>query len=748
MSPTVWLRRNLAALGAVASFAAPAASAAVLRGVPFHFEANRGQLAPAARFVARSGDGDFFFLPGETVLALATSERPAVLRMRWIGSRTDAAIVAEQPLAARVHSFRGADPKQWRTEIPTFARVRYDDLYRGIDVAYYGHAGSVEHDLLVAPGADVAQARLAIDGADSVAIAPNGDLAIAVAGRSVRLHAPVSYQERDGARVPVASRWVLDEARRASIAVGDYDRARELVVDPVLTYSTFFGGDAEDGANGIHVDATGILFGGNTVSTDLPAPSQAPNPGAADAFVAKLDPTGATLLSITYFGGNGEEIERDMVVDSGGNAYLFGETTSTDLPTTEGAFDRTCGSDGLCNGAIPDTFVAKFNGATLEFATYLGGGGSDIAGKIAVDGERNAYVAGYTNSVDLPATEGAFDESCGTDGACNDVKRDCFVAKLAANGANLAYLTYLGGSAFDRCFGVDIAKGDRAIVVGSTFSADFPATQGAYDTTCGDDGACDSGGLEATADDGFVAMLDSAGANLVYATFLGGSGNGDTAIDEYGWAVRADANGGATIVGQTDSSDFPTPNGARTSYGGGLLDAFVARIDPTGASLEYGTYVGGVGTDQGLGLALDPQGGIVVSGVTDSTDFPLVDALPGPGNVCTWCASGFTEGFVTVIDASGDAFSFSTWLGGSSSDYAPGVAVVGSSLYVLGDTYSADFPTQNPLQATHGLGENYDAFVARIEVPELDTALLAIASIAAILCARAHRDRADQSHRR
>jgi hypothetical protein len=747
MSRNLWLRRRLAALASALALIALSADAAVLRGVPFHFEANRGQLAPAARFVARGGDGDFFFLPGETVLALAAPERPAVLRMRWIGARADVPIVAEQPLAARVHSFRGADPKQWRTDIPTFARVRYDDLYPGIDVAYYGNAGSVEHDLLIAPGADVAQARLAIEGADVIAIAPNGDLAIAVAGRSVRLHAPVSYQERDGVRRPVESRWVLDEQRHASIAVGDYDRARPLVVDPVLTYATFFGGDAEDGANGIHVDASGITFGGNTASTDLPAPAQAPNPGAADAFVAKLDPTGASLLSITYFGGNGEETERDLVVDAGGNAYLFGETTSTNLPTTQGAFDSTCGSDGLCNGDVPDTFVAKLNGATLVYATYLGGSGSDIAGKVAVDTERNAYVAGYTNSIDLPATDGAFDESCGTDGACDDVKRDCFVAKLDASGANLAYLTYLGGSAFDRCFGVAVDGSDRAIVVGSTFSGDFPATDGAYDTTCGDDGACDSGGGEATADDGFVAMLDAAGANLVYATFLGGSGNGDTAIDEYGWAVRADADGAATIVGQTDSSDFPTPNGARTNYGGGFLDAFVAKLDPTGASLDYATYLGGVGTDQGLGLAIDSLGGIIVTGVTDSTDFPQVDALPGPGNVCTWCASGFTEGFVARLDPSGDAFSFSTFLGGSSSDYAPGVTVRGTSLYVLGDTYSADFPTQNPLQAAHGLGENYDVFVARI-VPEPDAALLAIASIAAILCARAHRDRADQSHRR
>ena len=744
MSCDLPIRCRIAALAAVL-LAAPLAEAATLRGVPFHFEANRGHFAPAARFVARGTGTTFFFLPGESVLALAGPDGPAVLRMRWIGARGDAPIVGEQPLAGRVNVFHGADPRQWRTDVPTFGRIRYDDLYPGIDVAYYGNAGSVEHDLLVAPGADVAQARLAFEGADSEAIAANGDLAIAVGGRSVLLHAPLSYQEHDGVRHPVASRWTLDDAGHASIVVGDYDRRRPLVVDPVLESSTFFGGNAEDGVNGLHVDASGVTFGGNTASTDLPAPDQAPNPGAADAFVAKLDASGTSLLSITYFGGSGEETERDLRVDANGDAYLFGETTSTDLPTTEGAFDRSCGSDGACNDPlmpIPDTFVAKFHAGTLVYATYLGGSGSDIAGKIAVDADAHAYVAGYTNSVDLPATDGAFDQTCGTDGNCNNVKRDCFVAKLDVDGANLAYLTYLGGSAFDRCFGIDVDASGRAVVVGSTFSADFPATPGAFDTTCGNDGACDSGGPDATADDGFVAMLDPEGANLVYATFLGGSGNGDAMIDEYGWAVRVDADGHATVVGETDSSDFPTPNGARTSFGGGILDAFVARLDPTGAALEYATYLGGTGTDQGLAVASDALGRLVVTGVTDSIDFPRNEALPGPGNECANCGQGFTEGFVTMLDAGGDEFVFSTFLGGSSSDYVPGVAVFGSSIYLLGDTYSADFPTRAALQWVHGAGANYDAFVARIEVPEPDAALLAVAALAALAgCGPGRRNR-------
>jgi hypothetical protein len=698
--------------------------------LPLHFEPNRGQLAPAARFAARARDGTLSLLPGELVLAQAG----ATLRLRWIGARLDAPITGESPLAGRVNYVRGADPGRWHLGIPTFGRVRYAGLYPGIDATFYGRDGSVEHDLVVAPGADPAGARLAIVGADAVAIDAAGDLVMTVAGGRVRLRAPSSYQERAGVRVPVESRWQLDGARRARVAVGAYDRARTLVIDPVLTYSTYLGGNGEDNGSGLHVDRTGITMGGNTTSTDLPAPggAQTANAGGFDSYVAKLDPTGATLLYATYFGGSGDDTERDLVVDGAGDAYVIGETGSADLPTTEGAFDRTCGTDGACGGG-PDVFVAKFAGAdgTLLYATYLGGSGSDIAGKIAVGPDGSAYLAAYTNSVDLPATDGAYDRTCGTDGACNQTcendvctkRRDCFAAKLTPGGGALAYATYLGGSDFDRCFGIGIDAAGRAVVVGSTFSADFPATEGAFDTTCGTDGACDTTCVDetcTTADDAFAAMLTPDGSGLVYATFLGGSGNGDTAIDEYAWAVDVDPNGRAVVVGQTDSTDFPTPNGARTQFGGGVLDAFVVAIDPTGASLAFGTYLGGVGDEQGLGVAVDGLGRIHVTGVTASTDFPQVDPLAGPGNACASCEAGFTDAFVATLDPTGGELLFSTFLGGTNSDYGASIALAGpATVYVAGDAASLDFPTVAPFQATHANPDvvNYDAFITRIPEP-------------------------------
>jgi len=743
-------RGALAALLAIAATAvgtsapaAPVAGAAVLRGLPLSFEPNRGQLAPEARFVARGAGGALFLLPGETVLALGADAAPArsgdvgrragapstshrvALRMRWRGARLDAPIVAEAPLPGRVNVVRGSDPTRWQLGIPTFARVRYPELYPGIDVVYYGRGAELEHDLVVAPGADASRVRLEILGADSVELDADGGLAIALAGRAVRLHAPVAYQEHDGERRAIASRYVLEAGGRVRLALGDYDRSRPLVIDPVLSYATYFGGNAEDNGGGIHADASGIVIGGNAASTDLPGAQNA-NAGGADAFVAKFDPTGASLLYASYFGGGGDETQRGLVVDALGDAYLFGETTSTDLPTTQGAFDRSCGVDGFCDGGKPDTFVVKFDGSdgTPLYATYLGGSGSEIAGKIAVDANRNAYVAGYTNSTDLPVTQGVYDPTCGTDGTCNNVVRDCFVAKLDVSGGSLAYLTYLGGSGFDRCFGIDVDGNGRAVVVGSTLSPDFPATAGAYDASCGSDGQCDGG------DDAFAAMLDANGAGLVYATFLGGSGDGDADIEEYGWAVDADASGRAWIVGQTDSSDFPTPNGARAFSGGGI-DAFVARLDATGSSLLYATYLGGAGTEQGFGIAVEPGGAVHVTGVTDSSDFPQVAALAGPGNACANCPVGLTEVFVATLAAGDGSLEFSSFLGGSSADYGADVAIGGAgSFYVLGDTYSSDFPTRDPYQAAHGIGENYDVFVARL--PEPGAPLLELASALAL----------------
>jgi hypothetical protein len=535
-------------------------------------------------------------------------------------------------------------------------------------------------------------------------------------------------------------------AHAASLAIC-WCIASTASADPVLRYASYFGGNGEDNGGGVHVDATGITIGGLTTSSGLPG--QLAPAGGFDSFVANFDPSGTTLQFAAYFGGSDADTERDIAVDAVGDVYLYGETTSADLPTTAGAFDRSCGGDGLCGGG-DDTFVAKLSGAdgALLWATYLGGSGSDVAGKIALDPDGNPIVSGYTNSADLPVTPGAYDRTCGTDGTCNEsfepdrvVRRDCFVAKLTSDG-ELVYATYLGGSGFDRCFGIDVDGSGRAVVVGSTLSADFPATEGAWDTECGGDGSCDG------ADDAFAAMLDPAGSALVYATFLGGSGNGDPAIEEYGWAVDVEDDGRASLVGQTDSSDFPTPGGVDTSFGGGTIDAFVASLDATGSSLTFASYLGGAGTDQALDVAADALGRLHVSGVTTSADLVQVAPLAGPSNACANCGLGFTEAFVTTIDPVEGSVLFSSFLGGSSSDYGSNLTVVdgdsadGAVLYLVGDAASEDFPVLDPFQAVHGMAPggapNYDAFL--VVVPEADPALAgAIASALVGLLAQRRR---------
>jgi hypothetical protein len=721
----------VAALG-VFPIAAPRAHAAPAP-LALRFEEHRGEAPGAVRYVARGSAFTLHVLPGEAVVALApprrapdaapdlgaaSPARPAALRMRFAGAEAAPALVAEEPLAARTHLFLGPDRARWRTDVPSFGRVRAVGVAPGADVVFYGRDGSVEYDVVLAPGAEVGAVRLRFDGVDRMALDPAGDLVLEVAGRSLRLRAPVAYQEAEAGRRAVESAFVLASPREVGFRVGAYDRARTLVIDPVLAYSSYFGGDQEDNGGGVHTDATGIWIGGLTVSSDLPTadplfPSSA---GGFDAFVAKLDPSGSALLWATYFGGSGDEIERDLAVDAAGNAYLFGETTSPDLPTTPGALDVDCGSDGACNGGIPDVFVTKLDptGGTLLFSTYLGGSGSEIAGGIEAGADGMPVVAGYTNSADLPATPGSFDPACGADGACDGGLRDAFVAKLAADGESLVYATYLGGSSFDRSFDVALDAAGSAYVAGGTFSADFPATPSAFDTRCGSDGRCDAG------DDAFVAKLSPDGSALAYATFLGGRGDGDAEIEELAWAIALDAAGNATVAGQTDSADFPAVSAARPDSGGGI-DAFVAKLDPSGAALVYSTYLGGGRSDQAFDVAVDAFGNAHVTGATDSPDFPIVDALPEPGNTCAGCALGFTEAFVTKLDAPGASLLYSIFLGGTSSDYGSNLALTDArTALVLGDSYSFDFPTASAFQAAHGAGVNYDAFLARIEAADLD----------------------------
>jgi hypothetical protein len=707
------------------------------RPLPLRFEANRGQSHPQVKFLSRGRGYTLFLTSEEAVLTVmgrgsaaggadatpsdsaGTPPRSAAIRIKLADAEPNPKVSGLEALSGRSHYFLGKDPNGWHANVPSYEKVKYQGVYPGVDLVYYGNEGRLEHDFILAPGADPGAIQIAFEGIAGLEIDAHGNLLLRTSVGELRLQRPRSFQQKLGGPREIQSRYVLTSSHQVGIEVASYDAARPLVIDPILTYSTYLGGNAEDNGGGIHVDDSGIYIGGLTLSTDFPTqdPLFASNAGGFDAFVAKLDPTGSSLVYATYLGGSGDEIQRDLAVDAAGNAYVFGETTSSDLPTTAGAFDTSCGGDGFCDGGTPDVFVTKVDptGSALVYSTYLGGSGSDIAGKIAVDASDSAHVVGYTNSTDFPTSLGAFDDACGTDGLCDGGVRDAFATRLDATGSTLGYSTYLGGSDADRAFGVAVDAAGDAYLVGSTFSSDFPATPGAFDSTCGTDGACNG------ADDAFVAKLAANGASLLYATYLGGSGDGDSNIEEFAWAIDVDRHGSAYVTGQTDSTDFPTANALFPTYGGGSLDSFVVKLSPSGSGLDYSTYLGGSGDDQGFGIAVDAFENAYATGATVSTDFPIVDPLPGPGNTCQNCQFGFYESYLTRLDASGSVLLYSTYLGGSSAEYGADLAVGPlGDIYLAGDTYSTDFPTVDPLQSAHGAGSNWDTFVARIETLDAD----------------------------
>ena len=708
-------RRMFVLFPFVVGFACPAAAAADARvseaygKLPLHFEANRGQTHEDVRFLARGPGFSLFLTPTGAALTLikpeslarkpaarsrAESRKPvtgSVLRMSFAGANPAARVAGLEELPGKANYFIGNDPAKWRTNVPTYAKVHYREVYPGIDLVYYGKQRQLEYDFVVRPGADPGAIALRFAGADKVEVDDvQGDLVIHTAAGTLRQQKPFIYQEVGGVRKEIPGGYVLTGEHQVGFKVAPHEASRALVIDPVLSYSTYLGGGADDRGRAIAVDADGNAYlTGRTFSPDFPTTPgafQTTLPGHS-AFVTKLNPTGSALVYSTYLGGNNSEVGYGIAVDSAGNAFVTGNTNSSNFPTTPTAVQPTFGGD-VSNGG--DAFVTQLDaaGSALLYSTYLGGSGLDEGSAIAVDPAGNAYVTGLTQSGNFPTTLGAFQTTpaSGSSG---------FVTKLnPAGSVSLIYSTYLpaGGS------GIAVDASGNVYVTGGT-GIDFPTTAGAFQTTYG-------GGI----DDGFVAKLDPTGSALVYSTYLGGSG-GDVI---FGLAV--DAAGNAYVTGLTDSTDFPTTMGAfQTTYGGGTFvsDAFVTKLDPTGCALVYSTYLGGSGGEAGFGIAVDSAGNAFVTGETNSSDFPTTATATYGG--------GSWDAFVTKLDAAGSALVYSTYLGGSGSDAGHAIAVDASAdAYVTGFTASGDFPaTAGSFQATPaGVSDGFftiaDAFVAKI----------------------------------
>ncbi len=642
---------------------------------PAFFIPNAGQSDPAVRFLVRTPSLNAAFVADGAVFELG----PLALRVAFEGANPTVKIDGEYRLDGTANFLTGDQPQRWKTNLPTYQKILYTNLYPGIDLTYGAAGDRIKSEFLIAPGADPHQIRIQYSGADRLSIESNGDLLITGAGAEAREEAPVVLQH--GA--PIPGRYVLLDSQTVGFEIGAYDSTQPLLIDPVLSYATYFGGTGMSDITGLAVDASGDLYitgWTESLNMQIAAPIQASNAGGVDAFVAKLNPAGTSLEYATYIGGNGDDRAAAIAIDSAGNAYVTGSTASTNFPLVN-PIGRTLGGGR-------DAFALKINatGNLLDYSTYLGGTSTDYGYAIAVDSSGNAYIAGDTLSANFPISTGAAQTAFGGD-------QNVFVTKLSSAGA-ISYSTFLGGSGADHAGAIALDSSDNVYIAGGTTSTNFPVA-GAIQST--------SGGAQ----DAFLTKLNAAGSHLLYSTYLGGNGGGSGSPEE-ATALAVDSGGNAYIAGTTNSTNFPVTAGAFQTQFTAVQDAFVAKVNPSGNALVFCSLLGGSAFNWANGIAVGSGGIVYVDGYTSSADFPIVSATQST-------FGGLYDAFVSIFTANGSSLSYSTYFGGSGSDSANALAVDSSgNMYLGGQTNSVNLTTLDPIQATNA--GNAIGWLARLGV--------------------------------
>ncbi len=610
--------------------------------LPLSFEANRGQSDAQVQFLARGSGYTLYLTQAGPVLVLAKScispappapgqpvplvvrrdpmhacsranaPRPAgvALRFSLVGANPTPTMEGVEPLPGTANYFIGSDITQWITNVPTSARVLYHAVYPGVDMVYYGTQGRLEYDYQVAAGTDPSAIRLHIEGAQGVSLNEQGDLLIQTAIGGLVQARPHIYQKAGSVEQPISGGYTLLRGGDVGVTVGPHDLSRPLIIDPVLSYSTYLGGSNEDAGRAIAVDNAGNAYiAGYTYSSNFPTTTGAYSGTLAsgssdDAFVTKINAGGTARLYSTYLGGSGDDSGSDITVNSSGNAFITGRTSSPDFPTSSGVYRRT-------NAGGQDVFVTELNptGTGLVFSTYVGGSGNDAGTAIARDFTGAIYVTGSTQSTNYPTVNPFQSQLGGTNGY-----PDVFVTKLDSTGSTLLYSTYLGGSTDDEGFGIAVDNASNAYVTGDTYgNGGFP-TKNALQGSTGSPSAYDA----------FVAKFTTSGA-LVFSTYLGGN------QDDDGFGIALDNAYNIYVTGDTWSSNFPTTaNTLQTHNNGGTYDAFAAKLTSDGSTLLYGTYLGGGGDDAGEAISVDRDGNAYIAGQTTSMNFPATANAPQP----------------------------------------------------------------------------------------------------------------------
>jgi len=659
------------------------------------FEVNRGQARSGVDFVAAGANYGIALRAGRATLRLSHGLGPnrpnepdaAQFSIELLGATLSPVSEPEEKLAGKSNYLFGSDPNKWITDVAHYAKVRYANIYPGIDVVYYGNQDRLEHDFVVHPGVNPGQIQLALSGVQRKELNRQGDLVLQVPGGEVKLERPNAYQQIGTRRIEVAAEYVLRDGQ-ARFRLGRYDRSRDVVIDPVLAYSTFLGGafpanGTSQSANGIALDGSGNLYvAGFTFSTDFPVTPGVVGQTPSAAFVSKINPAGTALLYSTYIGGMGGGGRLGLVVDASGNVYLAGEST-TGLPIPPGSTPFQATASGL------HVAILKLNSAAsaVLYATYLGGSAEDDFASLAVDTSGNAYILGTTSSNDFP-TNNPLQGSLGSAG------RNAFVSKLNPTGTALVYSTYLGQSSSVLAGGIALDASNDAYVVGGA-TAGFPTTPGAFQQTWL--AHCPS------CSNAFLAKLNPSGSALLYATYFGGDANPSDELAATAVAVDASAN--VFLTGGFASSNFPVVNPVQTCFVNG---AFVSEFDATGA-LKFSTCLG-VGAANPV-IALDASGNVYVSSTSDAS-LPLVNPIDANGEQAA-------RPFISEINPATHTMLFSSFVGrvdlsnrvatgetingiavdSTGNIYLAGMSQLGIS---VGDNFNDLFPIFNALQPEFG----------------------------------------------
>ncbi len=645
--------------------------------LPLSFEENHGQADAPVKFLSQGNGYTLMLSPGAVEMNLAQPQpgRQAALRMTFPGAQPSASLTGDGRQATVSSYFVGNDPAKWISGAPNYSRVRYHELYPGVDVVFYGNQRQLEYDLVVAPGADPKAIHLQFDGATSLRLDGAGNLVLGSAAGEMHQHRPVVYQEHDGVRQSVSGRYVIQAHNRVAFEVGQYDSRRPLIIDPTFSFATYLGTPGEDlfGLSAtadsatypaVAVDPQGNVyltgFNGGTAAqfhsaVTLPAPSGGSGGGGSEVFVVKMNSTGTALTYSVVLGGGQTDVGGGIAVDSSGNAYVTGYTSSTNFPVSAGAAQNTI------HGGT-NAFITKVNSAgnALTYSTYLGGNGNDWGRAIAVDQSGNAHVTGTAQ------------ESAGTNfplvSPLSATPSAGFLTEVNSTGTAFVYSTFLSAGIG---YGIAVDPSGDSYVTGSTGNSTTPSPAQAY-----------------------VVKVNPTGSSILYGPVnLGTAGAG---LQSIGFGIALDAQGDAYVAGMTNDTHFPvTDSAAQATYGGGLTDAFAAKLGPSGA-IVYATYIGGVNSnllpERASGIGVDGHGNAYVSGTTECIDFPVVDPIPGAhngspailykgavsGTTSTWTptslAGSFDEVTAIAIDPAGDIYA-----GASALNVTPGGGIFKST---------------------------------------------------------------------